>query len=323
MTRTTPLPDSLLDRPFTVGEARAAGVNRGRLRRSDLESPTHGARVARVARVAPPADETPSERRARLREELVLRVQHLAPALTVDQFFSHDTALALLGAPLPYGSGAALPIHVSAHRPAGQPRRREVVGHRLQARPVAEWIAAGVRVEHPVRAWRQVAVTWGLDDLIAAADHLVSPRVRFATVDDLRAEVAMLGDLPGGILQRALAEVRVGAETAEETAVRLLITRAGLPEPELNWTLHTREGRFVARLDLAYPAYRVAIEHDGRVHAFDERQFARDADRWDDVRAQGWTHVRILSHHLRPDPAVALDRIVTALLSHGWRPPRR
>jgi hypothetical protein len=92
------------------------------------------------------------------------------------------------------------------------------------------------------------------------------------------------------------------------------------PEPKLNLSISAPDGRFVARLDLAYPRYRVAVESDGRIHAFDEAQFARDADRWDDIRAAGWTLVRILSHHLRPDPQIAIDKVTEALWAAGWRP---
>ncbi len=168
--------------------------------------------------------------------------------------------------------------------------------------------------------WRQAASLWQLDDLIAAGDFLVLPRNGLVTLDDLRREVEEAGDVAGGVLTRALSGIRVGAETAEETALRLAIVRAGLPEPCLNWTLRSADGVFVARLDLAYPDYKVAVEHDGRTHAFDEQQFARDSDRWDAVASSGWRLVRVLSHHLHPDPSVAVRRAADALVDAGWRP---
>lgn len=317
MTRIAPLPPELVTRPFHVGEALARGVTSSRLRARDLLIPTRGVRVSRAAAAAPPPRAHDQER---LRADLLERAAAIAPALTSEQFFSHGTALALLGAPLPYLRGAAWEVHVSARRPAGQPRRDGVVGHRLQARPPSRGTANGLPIEHPARAWRQAAATWDLDDLIAAADHLMCARHRILTLADLHAEIAEAGDLRGHLLARALAEVRIGAETAEETHLRLLLVRAGLPEPVLNIELRDSRGRFVARLDLAYPGYRLAVEHDGRTHAFDEQQFAKDADRWDAIRSEGWTHVRILSHHLRPDPRRALTKVTDALVAAGWRP---
>lgn len=294
----------------------ARGVTASRLRARDLLLPTRGVRVPRSATIATPV----VNRQERLRADLLARAAAVAPALTPDQFFSHGTALALLGVPLPYLRDQSWELHVSARRPAGQPRRDGIAGHRLQARAPSRGTARGLPIEHPARAWRQAASTWELDDLIAAADHLVCPRHRIVTPAELRAEIVEAGDLRGHLLARALAEVRVGAETAEETHLRLLLGRAGLPEPSLNLDLRDELGRFVARLDLAYTRFRVAVEHDGRTHAFDEQQFAKDADRWDAIRGQGWTHVRILSHHLRPDPRRALAKVTDALVTAGWRP---
>ncbi|GAA5203834.1 hypothetical protein [Microbacterium jejuense] len=258
----------------------------------------------------------------RLRNDLHRRATEIAPVLLAGQFFSHDTGLSLAGAPLPFTTSDSRSLHVSARRPAAQPERAGVIGHRLQRRAPAPWRAQGLPIEHPARLWRQVAPMWDLDDLIAAGDFLVSPRRGLLSLDDLRYELSDAGDVTGRRLARALDEIRVGAETAEETKLRLHLTRAGLPEPELNWTLRAPDGRFVARLDLAYPKYRVAPEHDGRTHAFDEKQYARDADRWDDIRKQGWEHIRILSHHMRPDPWVAIERVSEALWNAGWRPGR-
>lgn len=320
MPRARPLPADLDERGFTVAAARAAGVSMSRLRAQDLDAPTRGVRASSREPIARVAGETPSQRMDQLRQDMFRRAALIGLVLTPHQFFSHETGLGLAGVPLPYTTAAERAIHVSARRPAAKPRRAGVIGHRLQARQPAPWRARGLPIEHPARMWRQTAATWDLDDLIAAGDHLVSPRRSLATLDELRREVDDAGDLHGRVLSRALAEIRIGSETAEETKLRLCLVRAGLPEPKLNLSISAPDGRFVARLDLAYPRYRVAVESDGRIHAFDEAQFARDADRWDDIRAAGWTLVRILSHHLRPDPQIAIDKVTEALWAAGWRP---
>ncbi len=324
MSRAHALPEPLTHGAFHVSVARGLGVTASRLRARDLSSPTRGVRAASqagdtTAGAPNGARETASSRQQRLRDELIARARLFAPALTEQQFFSHDTGLALIDAPLPYQRETQWGLHVSARRPAGQPRRTGVIGHRLQRRDPAPSEGRGLPIEHPARLWRQVAGSWELDDLIAAAEFLVCPRNNLLTLDDLRGELDEAGDLPGRPLERALREVRVGAETAEETKLRLSLTRAGLPEPEINFVLKRADGGFLARLDLAYPDYRVAAEHDGRTHAFDETQFARDADRWDAIRNEGWQHVRVLSHHMRPDPQVAVERVAQALRAAGWR----
>jgi hypothetical protein len=252
--------------------------------------------------------------------DLAGRCADYAPRMSDGQFFSHETALVLWGAPAP-GFPYTPAVHVSTHRPAYPPRLPGIGRHRLQTREDASIRhPLGFFVEHPVRAWRQCGTLWGLDDLVAAADFLVSGGRPLATIEDLRHEVATMGDTGRGLLTRALALVRPGPRSPQETALRLVLVRAGLPEPEVAWNLHDDHGRFVAELDLAYPRWRVGPEYDGRPHAEDDRQFAKDADRWAAIRRCGWDHVRILKHHMRADGRIAVALVREALEKAGWRP---
>lgn len=290
---------------FTVAAAVALGVTPGSLSRNSLSTPFHGVRIAA------PVEASSDLRRA---------AGEYAPRLRAGQFFSHETALGLIGAPMPEWPYRPR-LHVATHRPAREPRTRGVIGHRLQVRDSAALIIApGMAVEHPVRAWRQVGISWSLGDLVAAGDFLVSGEHPWATADELRAEVEAMGDLRGNLLRRALEEVRIGPRSARETKLRRLLLSAGLPEPEINWTLRDAVGRPVAELDLAYPRWRVAPEYDGRVHADDPVQFAKDGDRWDRIRAQGWDHVRILNHHMRHGGGLAVAKVRDALAKAGWSP---
>ena len=67
---------------------------------------------------------------------------------------------------------------------------------------------------------------------------------------------------------------------------------AGLPEPHLNHPIVTG-GRILATADLVYPDARVAIEYEGGHHLLDPAQWAYDIERYDALRAAGWTVVRI------------------------------
>ncbi len=290
---------------FTVSQAVQHGLSAGVLRRAEFRRPFHGVRATGSA-------------------DSSLRAQCMdyAPRLAPHQFFSHETALEWVGAPMPEWPYRPA-IHVSAHRPAREPRTQGVVGHRLQLRESGVLVTAeGVPVEHPVRAWRQCGTLWQLDDLIAAGDFLVSGDRPWATVQDLMEEVRTMGDVRGGLLTRALREVRAGVRSARETRLRLLVLRGGLPRPETGWDIFDDRGTFIAEADLAFRRYRVCAEYDGRVHAESIGQFQKDADRWDAIRAAGWDHVRILNHHLQNGGAVALEKIRTALVHAGWTPGR-
>ena len=56
------------------------------------------------------------------------------------------------------------------------------------------------------------------------------------------------------------------AESPMETRLRWLLLKAGLPRPQVQTDLHDRNGAFVGRADLYYPDARLVIEFDGGNH---------------------------------------------------------
>ena len=298
-----PLPAELSGHPFHVRDARKLGVSDARLRALDLAHPYRGVCSSTALPLA-----------ASLRE----RCLEYAPRLKHGEFYSHETALALLGVPVPPSANREL--HVSVHRPPHPPRIAGIRGHRLQRREPLLHPDAELPVESPARAWRQSAARWGVEDLVIAADHLILPRNGLLKPADLGAEVQLMGDTRDKRLGRALALMRPGSESPGETKTRLVVWRAGLPEPELNWDLYDDDGVHIARFDMAYVRQRVCVEYDGRIHADDVRQFERDADRWEAVRRHGWLMVRILRHHLNGPAPTAARLIEDALRERGWRP---
>ena len=65
------------------------------------------------------------------------------------------------------------------------------------------------------------------------------------------------------------------------------------------------DGRFVARVDFAWPEQKVAVEYDGLWHA-DEVQFAKDRRRLNRLRAAGWRIVFVTASDMyRPDEVIA------------------
>ncbi|GAA4198290.1 hypothetical protein GCM10022219_27490 [Microbacterium oryzae] len=290
-----PLP--FLAEPRTFCEARAAGIGRSRLASAQLQHPFHG--------VVQEPSENP------VPDEFLERCRQMAVRMAVGQFLSHGTALRLIGAPVPRRH--ADEIHVSAYRPAREPRTRGVHGHRLQTREPRIIRIAGLPVEHPVRAWRQASAMWTSLALTQAGDHLVRRDRPWTTIEELRAELAVMGST--ATARRALDDVRVGSESPRETELRLLLVAHGLPEPELNWELRDASGAHIARLDQAYLRERVGVEYDGRQHAEDRAQFARDADRWQAIQSEGWLLVRILNHHMAGDGSRAVALVRAALRS--------
>lgn len=301
--------------PFRVADGLLRGVGRGALDGPRFERPFHGVREW-VATDPPAASgavrSTPQDVRLRTFKK---RCRQFALRMGESDFYSHGTALILRGAPTPADWDEA--IHVAAIRPRNPARTKGVTSHRLAPRTAAYTTVGGLRVEAPARAWVQASTHLSDVELIVAADFLVARRRRLATIDELRVEAARMRR-PG--LQLVLDRVRDGSESSQETKLRLALVDGGVPEPQLALEVRGSDGRFIARLDQAYAEFHVAVEYDGRQHAESIEQFARDADRWREISDAGWHLVRILKHHLEPDPTVAVDLVRVALLRAGWRP---
>ncbi|PVE73633.1 hypothetical protein DC432_08120 [Microbacterium testaceum] len=273
--RPRPLPSDL-GPMFHVRDADSHGIPRRRLLAADLQSPFHGVRALRDH----PLD------------GLEARCRAFLPRMAGGQFFSHTTAAALWGMPLPVPAEGSL--HVGSVPPLREPRTRGVKGHRIMMPQDGVTLLRDLPIATRVETWAQLGGILRTEDLVAAGDWALSEG---ETIRELQ-EAARRARRRGAVSLREAADlIRPGVESPRETAVRLVLVGAGLPEPQINWILRTSDGVFVARLDLAYPDERVAIEYDGRQHA-DAAQFRRDADRWRAIAQEGWTLIRVVAHHL-------------------------
>lgn len=291
MPKRSPLPLQL-GSSFTIAAARSAGVGTSRLRARDLHRSFHGART-----LAPAV-------------ELLERAHALAPLLGPAQRFSHLTAAGLHGMRMPQGRSSTS-LHVTGVRVSRAVRRPGVIGH-VTAIPAAVLRIGDLPVSTAVDAWCECAELLPVDDLIVMADGLLARRSPAASLDELvSAAAARAGRRGSARLRRALPQVRAGTDSARETLLRLLVVRAGLPEPIVNAEL-TRGGRVIAHGDLVWPAERVVLEYDGRHHAESREQFAIDIRRLDDIAAAGYRVIRV-DRRMMASRAALIGRIREAL----------
>ena len=142
----------------------------------------------------------------------------------------------------------------------------------------------------------------------------------YATVEELVDMLDRHKGTPGIRKARlALEDSRVGADSAPETRLRLILGRAGLPEPHLNRPALLRPG-VVREPDLSYPEYRVAVEYEGEAVHSATGQVVRDIARDEDYASAGWTSIRISKRHLEKAGHAAVAKVRTALYGHGWQP---
>lgn len=298
-----PLPAPLDATPFVVGQATKLGVGRGRLAGRDLRKPYRGVRSAVNGQAA----------------------DLYAPRLRSGDRFSHTTALRLWGAPLPARHENA--VHVTSS-PGSRHRMVGISGHE------SDDAASERRHGHPVStaptAFLEAATILELDDLVAVADYLIlDPHVLdphdlrpYSSLAELEVRARRYRGRGARLARSAVELAREGVESPRETTLRLLLGRAGLPEPQCGFELIRPTGRPVGWFDLAWPEFRVIAEYDGDQHRTSKAQYERDIWRFDQADALGWKVIRVRDAGIRA-PRSTANRVASALSSRGWTPRRQ
>jgi very-short-patch-repair endonuclease len=147
------------------------------------------------------------------------------------------------------------------------------------------------------------------DEAVVLLDRLV--QAGLAPLEDVRAAVASLPRCRGSAQASRVARLADGlAESPQETRLRLVLHRAGMP-PVAQYRVRDQYG-FIARVDFAYPEARLAIEYDGLWHA-ERRAFLDDRRRLNRLDAAGWLVVHVTVEDLRrPDLLIARVRTLRA-----------
>ena len=331
MTGRGPLPPGFGRGPFTTASARAAGIGESRLRGRDLGRPFHGVRSPSSALPPLPGEfgAFASERAAEEFAALVARCREYAPLLLPGQFFSRLTAARLWKAPLPTAFTLDEPLHVSALAPARAPRGRGIAGHRESpATPVVDRF--GLPVCDPATAWLTLGASVGTqltgDDLIAVAEHLVLDPYRldprdlrpYISLEQLRHRAGRFSGRGSRAVASAMPQVRERVESRPETLLRLLLVRAGLPEPEVGVDIYDANGTWLGRADQLFREWRVISEYDGEQHRTSSRQYDRDESRIEAFNRAGYPTVRIRKQQLFRHPDTAVNRVARALRDAGW-----
>jgi very-short-patch-repair endonuclease len=167
---------------------------------------------------------------------------------------------------------------------------------------------SGLPVTTPAVTALRLASVLPQDAAVVAVDQLIATGV--VELARIRA-LAAAARGPGSARARVVSDLADGlAESPQETRLRLLIGRSTLPAPVAQYRVR-HAGRFVARVDFAWPDRKVALEYDGLWHA-EGGQFARDRERLNRLREAGWQVVFVTAADLyRPERLIV--RIAAAL----------
>ena len=106
--------------------------------------------------------------------------------------------------------------------------------------------------------------------------------------------------IPGiRIARKALRLARIGADSPQETRLRLACREAQLPEPAVNRWIQDHDGHPIVRPDLTWPETKVACEYDGAIHTSAKKQVT-DARRNALTARLGWKQIIVTEKDISP-----------------------
>jgi predicted transcriptional regulator of viral defense system len=206
-------------------------------------------------------------------------------------------------------------ITVPRHR---RPRRRD--GVRVHESTDLDLAAATVRqhtaVTGLVRTLIDLAGVVPRERLGQAVDDAIRRRLTdWDEIAAVRARHARRGRNGTGKM-RELLEERYGSTIPDSHFGRLvadLLVDYGLPAPEIEYDVHAADGRWLARVDLAYPDDCLAVELDSAKHHLNEQAFEADPARQNKVELEGWTMLRYTWKAYSRQPQIICAEVAAAL----------
>jgi very-short-patch-repair endonuclease len=263
--------------PFTVKEARAAGIERWHLRSQ------RWARLARGIYVPTEIAQTPLV----LLEAAWRRLPDAAA-------FSGLTAAWLHGLDV----APCDPIEVTIPREAGVSGR---AGMRVRRRPLSAGEVVhvrGLRATSIVRTLADLSRQLSLIEAVVIVDEALHKR-RVTLVD-----IASL--------KRVAHHAEPQSASPMETRLRMILVLAGLPRPKAQVRIYDDNGRFIGRPDLYYEKQRLGIEYDGAGH---RTTLAQDNQRQNQLLNAGVRLLRFTAVDVLQNPTWVVAQVRSALHS--------
>ncbi|HKF15784.1 MAG TPA: DUF559 domain-containing protein [Candidatus Dormibacteraeota bacterium] len=292
------VPAELTRGPFTLAEARQAGLTRRQLQGASWRRIGSGLYVWAALADNPAL--------------LLAAVHRHLPAAAA---FSGQTAAWLHGLELP----PCDPVEVTIPESCGISARAGMIVRRalLADQDVVE--RRRMRVTSAVRTLADLSRRLPLVEAVVAVDMALHSEV--VDLGQLHAYMAAHRRRKGVAQLRQVIELAEPAsESAMETRLRLLLVQAGLPRPEAQVPLHDERGHFLGRPDLYYRLQRLGVEYDGGTH---RDSLLEDNRRQNRLLNAGFRLLRFAAAdvHRTPDSVVAVVRAALSTLGPGVHPP--
>lgn len=238
------LPDQLLRGPFTVEEAKRAGLSRWHLEGASWK------RLGPETYVWVGLPDDP--------------IHHLGAAmrrLPSGAVFSGHTAAWLHGIDV----APCKPVEATVPVGAG-PSARAGIALRRCALPHGDVVRVrGMSATSMARTIADLARALSLTEAVVVADAALHRRK--IRLEQLKSWACANAMRPGiRQLRRVVDLADEAAESPMESRLRMVLVLGGLPRPRAQVPIYDRSGRFVGRPDLYFGDQRLGIEYDGAIH---------------------------------------------------------
>ena len=288
MPRKPVIPVQLTAGPFTLADARRAGLDRWHLEGASWRRSGPSTYVW-----------------VGLTESPTLRLKAACLRLPAVAAFSGRTAAWLHGidvepcdpieATIPKGSGASALSGLVIRRAA------------LPESDIA--LVRSLRATSINRTLRDLCSRLSLTEAVVVVDAALHSQVADPTALETYASAR---SHRGGVvnLRRATHLAEPLAESPMESRLRMLLVLGGLPRPQAQVSLLDRRGRFLARPDLYYPDHRLALEYDGGNH---RDRLVEDNRRQNLLISAGYRLLRFTAGDIHSRPKIVEAQVRAAL----------
>jgi very-short-patch-repair endonuclease len=287
MSRTPRIPPELTKKPFSLDDARRAGLTHSSLQ---------GKAWRRLG-----AELYCWEG---LRQDPWVQLSALLRMLSPEAVFAGATAAWMMGLDLVPND----PVEIIVSAGSGI-RSRSGLNVRRAELPASDVVA--------IRGLRATAVHRTLCDLclgLPAVNALIAidmaVHMGLTDANALRRYSDARRGRAGAYKLRSLTALAADAESPMETRLRWLLIQAGLPHPEVQTKLRDHEQRFLGRADLYYPGARLILEYDGANH---RDRLAEDNRRQNLLINAGFRLLRFTATDIYQHPEVVAAQVRSAL----------
>lgn len=280
------------------------------------DEPFRGRRAVREGRL--------TKHRLRSRYRALYRDVYLANDVTVTAALRARAAWLWADGGCVLSGISAAAIHgtkwLDGHHPAElvRPDRHAPPGIRIRSYELSTedvWEIDRMRVTSPLRTGFDIGRTLPRHRALPILDALIAA-TGIAKADLISTADAMPGMRGVRRLRATAALSDGGAESPQESRLRLTLIDGGLPMPETQIEFRDDYGLPFIRVDMGWREWKVAVEYDGVQHWLDAKQRAWDIERIALLEAMGWVVVRV-SAQMLSRPGVIVDRVRTKLRIAG------